>query len=880
MKFSVAAALLTSTAGASTANNPRTTEETSPLANSIAAAGGGGATADNRVVTDQFLSSSTTLQKASSKKPTAVINGQKFENFQSQYDSILQQIQQQQQQQQLKSSGLLRKQQQTDHTQDQQPQLQTQQGEGGGSRRLLKNKHRTSRQRKGSNKINTFHRRRNLSKNKKRRDLKQSSANLRLTNPSPTTSNDEHGNSISPILCDPRRSSTGSHDNSLLSSYQRKTVSIRNSDKNDGAGAGAAAAASGPDVGILSCGLGLYCRPDPSSETGGYCIPQDLTTTIDDSQEDVHVHDSNNPDQINVNVEADVGILEPLPSLKRPFDDVTASINDNSNHFHQHGYSRRMQGSDYIDFDELDEEYCNNANFTCSECVLNENDYIGRIQCEYPEPCQALEDLYCGSGNISQICFENTVTITFDSSLYNITFCYGYSTPLDKIDLHYCVTYLYNENDGTTCQIKVDDVECTSCEYIYRPGNDDGNLVVFDCENTVLGFSGNETEDETILEGFLDYDVAYYFLPCSGGCNACGLERGMKELEAIIEFPNGEFESCEAFQLAYLTGELGPGSDGCAEFVPDQNVVDTCQCYGFGVPVITSPTSSPSLSPDEGSDSGDRNVIDYLNGVCTTFNSIFECDSCDVDPETFTADVSCTSIQSCRDVSSQCDSPVNMCSRRDIVANVTSVDEYEKTVCYETTTKDFDYQFTYCITYEKTSSPSCTMSVEGIECTSCDISSSNGGNDDNGNCYIFDCTNTMVGYAGNTCTGDLTSKLETYFLYKLLPCDDGCSLCADDETMTDGSQTFTYNDEEYNCLEAQLSALVGPTDDAFCTGAASAASEVCGCKDTTSVPPSLPPSAASSRSMPFPAMKGLVSVITLGTSVVAAVNAIFTAATT
>ena len=657
MKFSIAAAFLTSTAGAATANNPRTSEGTSPSASFIA-------DAYDAVVTDKFVSSTTltTLQKLSRRKPTAVTKGQKSENLTRRYGSVLQK------QQQLKSSGL-RKQQHTDHTQEQQ--TQTQQG-GGRSRRLLKNNHRTTRQRKGSNK-NTFHRRRKLSKNKKRRDLKQS-ANLRLTNPSSTASTDEHGNHISPILCDPTRN-TRSHDGSILSSYQRKTVSIRNSDKKGG---GDDDDATAPDVGILSCGLGLYCRPDPTSETGGHCVPQYLTTTIDDTQEEGRVHGSN-PDQVNV--EADVGILQPRPTIQQPFDDVTASANDNSNHFHQHGYSRRMQGFDFIDFDELNEEYCNNENFTCSECLLNEDDGTGRIQCEYPEPCQALEDLYCGSGNISQICFENTVTITFDSSLYNVTFCYGYSTPLDKIDLLYCVTYLYNENDGTTCQIKVDDDECTSCEYIYRPGNDDGNLVVFDCENTVLGFSGNETEEETILEGFLDYDVAYYFLPCSGGCNACGLERGMKELEAIIEFPNGEFESCEAFQLAYLTGELGPGSDGCAEFVPDQNVVDTCQCYGFGVPVITSPTSPPSLSPDEGSGSGDRTVVDYLNGVCTTFNSIFDCDSCDVDPEAFTANVSCTSIQSCRDVSSQCDSPVNMCSRRNIVANVTSVDEYEKSVC-------------------------------------------------------------------------------------------------------------------------------------------------------------------------------------------------------
>jgi hypothetical protein len=73
--------------------------------------------------------------------------------------------------------------------------------------------------------------------------------------------------------------------------------------------------------------------------------------------------------------------------------------------------------------------------------------------------------------------------------------------------------------------------------------------------------------------------------------------------------------------------------------------------------------------------------------------------------------------------------------------------------------------------------------------------------------------------------------------------------------MTDGSKSFTYNNQEFNCFEAQLASLVGPTDDSFCSGASSVAAEVCGCKDTTVS------SSIATPSILFPFINGHVSVL-------------------
>jgi hypothetical protein len=780
----------------------------------------------------------------------------------------------------------------SNHRQDDQHQSQQQLQQQKAKERRASSIERTQRRQRRNHNRRRRHRRRQKQRrsarhllvethddqNQQRRGLNQYSPSLRLVEENPTFH----------ALCDPSStvSSAATTASTIGDGTYKKNMNIE------------------PDVGVLSCGLGLYCQPDPTSKLGGICVPSLKNRKKSNNhwhQQDQQQYERIRTGNDNNDIEADVGILRATRNGKTFIKGRNVGHQSYSQlHPPQQQRlvldmvdysSRRLE--DYIDaptddgdvFAMLNETYCNNATFVCTSCSLDVEAYTGNIDCTFQEPCQVLEDEFCGTGTISEICYNSRTLYSFDYTFLNDTLCYGYVTDLNKINFTYCLSYSYDsENESTSCEITIGDDVCTSCEIATTANvGDDGNeteLLIFDCENTLLGISGNESEYPFVASVLLDYDIAYYFTPCSDGCNACGRGRGMLEPDAIFQLPSGDDQSCDVLQEAYLTGVRGPGGDdSCDNFVPTQLAYETCQCYGFGVPAIdptefstfspttTSytypPTSSPAddfttfppaTSPiDEGPG---PTLIDYLNGVCTIHPSNFNCTSCDVDVEQFTANVSCKYIKICEDSSaSQCDTgdPVSMCTHGNVDVMVRSAEDYQSYVCNEISTRDFDYQFSYCLSYDKStgSSPSsCKMSVNGIECTSCDVSKENGDGGDT--CYLFDCTNTVVGYAGSTCTSDLISRMETYFIYKLLPCEDGCSLCSDDkETMTNGSQSFRYNNEELNCFESQLSALLGPTDASFCVGARPAASEVCGCQDTTTIPspPPAPPSGSSESSI-------------------------------
>jgi len=206
------------------------------------------------------------------------------------------------------------------------------------------------------------------------------------------------------------------------------------------------------------------------------------------------------------------------------------------------------------------------------------------------------------------------------------------------------------------------------------------------------------------------------------------------------------------------------------------------------------------------------------------------------------------------------------------------------------------WDFSYCLRYSIDSVPvsfedgyasedgdtrnRCEMEVDGIVCSSCqlefaqviDPSSNDTDTTTEEFCASFDCGNTILGYSGRFCNApNLASNSIDYFIYRSLPCDDGCNLCGD-RTDADpmAMMRMQFPDSSFapirndtgsdteplpvylaplttNCFEAQWEALVGPTVESNCGVLKPAVQEMCGCTSLGGSPSTEDSSSSSSE---------------------------------
>ena len=296
------------------------------------------------------------------------------------------------------------------------------------------------------------------------------------------------------------------------------------------------------------------------------------------------------------------------------------------------------------------------------------------------------------------------------------------------------------------------------------------------------------------------------------------------------------------------------------------------------------------------------NIMDLDNG--TNFYSVCDaisdedylCSRCETDSQTGTVGGFDCEKASCYEVDSRCPNNRMTVCRYDSLER-TFVDEYSDKAFMPYTTErcrrletrlfkndrarlpgeEWSWDFSYCLRYNITSDPTltndgdanntapntCEMEVDGIVCTSCDLQtvealdlSSSNGTRTTKLCAGFDCANTLLGYSGHFCgTANLASSSIDYFIYRSLPCDDGCNLCGD-RTEDDPSAMMMMkfrdssfstsvdeNENEYesllrssswpftsrNCFEAQWEALLGFTDEKTCQALRPQVEKSCGC---------------------------------------------------
>jgi hypothetical protein len=157
------------------------------------------------------------------------------------------------------------------------------------------------------------------------------------------------------------------------------------------------------------------------------------------------------------------------------------------------------------------------------------------------------------------------------------------------------------------------------------------------------------------------------------------------------------------------------------------------------------------------------------------------------------------------------------------------------------------YQFCYelitpapteiCYGFDTT--PGCTLSMAGVECTSCELVDgfvSPIFNEIQDGCYEFDCTNTDAGISGNDCLG--------YFLLQgavFTPVFQ-CDICGDgmEITLPEAALTDFPGDSIPSCQAIRLAAESGLIPELQCPSLQPFVQASCGCMMTSASPTSMP----------------------------------------
>ena len=248
----------------------------------------------------------------------------------------------------------------------------------------------------------------------------------------------------------------------------------------------------------------------------------------------------------------------------------------------------------------------------------------------------------------------------------------------------------------------------------------------------------------------------------------------------------------------------------------------------------------------------DTPLLDVMTDLCTTNNNDEDltCNTCMVTGD-YTADIDCSYKESCYTLASLCDNEViDFCSMENITATLDGPNELTYQACYNFTKP---VNFSYCTTYIYEPNPddneddvTCEMTVNGTKCNSCTLIYQEQSLQW---CKYFDCDNTPLEVSSSVCDYSIMEAFSTDYLYKQLPCSDGCNLCGDNgEMSTPSRKSFTIpNVATLNCLQTQLTALTGGYNSEQCDDLEELVDEPCGCdeKPPTAAPTPEPRSDAA-----------------------------------
>lgn len=426
-------------------------------------------------------------------------------------------------------------------------------------------------------------------------------------------------------------------------------------------------------------------------------------------------------------------------------------------------------------------------------------------------------------------------------------------------------------------------------------------------DRSVFATSSSETESATIDRGFFSR---------KGDNNANTGVRGNQNHQTISHMNARQDESLQRRYISKssILTNLKSNNDTIESDDFNGNINIDSRIHEIDVPDLGILSNSRRLVPFQNDvfakpDRLQSILFDSFNVMDrdgTSFYSIcdavaddeYRCSRCDTDSQKGTVGSFDCEKASCYEVDSRCpNNRISVCrydtlerSFEDEISNSAFM-PYTTKRCRKVETRlfknnrarlpgeEWSWDFSYCLRYNITSDPSlmddgngnslednispntCEMEVDGITCTSCQLQtvetmdpSSDNGTRATKFCASFDCANTLLGYSGHFCNAaNLASSSIDYFVYRSLPCDDGCNLCGD-RTEDDPSamMMMKFRDSSFstsvdinknelltgsssmaaaskNCFEAQWEALLGPTDQSSCEALRPAVEKSCGC---------------------------------------------------
>jgi hypothetical protein len=333
------------------------------------------------------------------------------------------------------------------------------------------------------------------------------------------------------------------------------------------------------DIGILSCGVGRYCRESKDSSLGGWCVP--LETSRRQRRKTLEMNNKKTPlggNKVAVERESNVVPGGSSPTL---FETITSAC----------------ETTDYCDCSGFDNEglagtvVCTNNGNYCSTTANH---------CE--------EDV--------ELCYTITSTLDVISlDEYTYTECIQYTKPY-----HQKVCTTYDTAVPTSCSVEFNNERCQSCETQLRFHVDtyernsieytysyNQRCFEFDCTNVAGGKSGNNCDRDIAPIGY----NAVFGEDCEK-CLICGLGYRMTAGDALFDFPViGEYR-CDGVDLASILGffdrefcpmmqEAAFGPCGCEPIFYDTQTIDgrlVASIFPSDTPSSV-PSGKPSIFPSD-----------------------------------------------------------------------------------------------------------------------------------------------------------------------------------------------------------------------------------------------------------------------------------------
>jgi hypothetical protein len=190
-----------------------------------------------------------------------------------------------------------------------------------------------------------------------------------------------------------------------------------------------------------------------------------------------------------------------------------------------------------------------------------------------------------------------------------------------------------------------------------------------------------------------------------------------------------------------------------------------------------------------------------------------DCNCTGIDSEAYTLEVSCSRAENCTQYISICGENTTSCINYGFNFNLSGPGMYVVDRCFEDRLPYYQKTCYHILSYGSGVAEGCVISVNDDDCFSCAIDTTAGG----GNCYQFDCTNTISKRAGDLCVqGVYVAPILNYL--RTYGCDlYTCPICGgDDFVATNPGGLIDLGDGQTSCAAVAQVALLGGFDETFC----------------------------------------------------------------